>query len=276
MAPEEKMWYYVENGQPEGPVSESALLAALDRLGFDTLVWTTGMSAWAPASEAGLHRPAPPPEPLPEPVPQPVLEPVAPPPEAALSGEPSIEPQVQAEPSAPGAPAAWGLVGTSGPAAGVTFPLAGRMTIGRSPQSDICIADDALSRNHAVIELTPQGCFITDSGSTNGTYVNGTRITRPTALKNGDVIVCGAGELRVSGPPPAEEKVPERTVALSLEQRQQILRALGREQPGAQASPSLPPTVQQPRASATCPHCGSPLSGPGRFCVFCGGAIQQE
>ena len=266
------MWYYVEDGQPEGPVSESVLLAALDRLGFETLVWTTGMPEWVPASEAGLHPPAPPPA-------APPPEPAPPSPEAASPVELRGEPQAEAGPAAAPASAApaWSLLGRAGPAAGMSFPLAGRMSIGRSPQTDICIADDALSRNHAVIECGPQGCVLTDSGSTNGTYVNGTRVTRPVALKDGDVIVCGAGELVVSGPPAAEEKVPERTVALSLEQREQILRSLGRGQPGAQesSSPALPATVQQPRTTATCPHCGSPLSGPARFCVFCGGVIPQ-
>src|SRR3990172_6333454 len=45
---------------------------------------------------------------------------------------------------------------------------------GRSPEARCCIAgDEAVSRNHFLIEINPPDCRIRDLGSKNGTYVNG-------------------------------------------------------------------------------------------------------
>ncbi len=74
---------------------------------------------------------------------------------------------------------------------GVLRPdIATDLTIGRSPDCDICLADPLVSRNHARLRLTPAGGEITDLGTINGTYVNGQRI-RSTAVNNGDVIEIG-------------------------------------------------------------------------------------
>jgi membrane protease subunit (stomatin/prohibitin family) len=62
-------WHVAENGQPVGPLGPSQLaqLAAQGRLRADTLVWTAGMTAWAPAGQVpalgALLRDAPPPLP---------------------------------------------------------------------------------------------------------------------------------------------------------------------------------------------------------------------
>jgi pilus assembly protein CpaF len=60
--------------------------------------------------------------------------------------------------------------------------------IGREAGNDIVIEDPQVSRRHA--QLTRQGnsYLIEDIGSTNGTYVNGKRVTAPTLLANGDMV----------------------------------------------------------------------------------------
>jgi pSer/pThr/pTyr-binding forkhead associated (FHA) protein len=60
--------------------------------------------------------------------------------------------------------------------------------IGREAGNDIVIEDPQVSRRHA--QLTQQGnsYLIEDIGSTNGTYVNGKRVTAPTLLANGDMV----------------------------------------------------------------------------------------
>ncbi len=60
--------------------------------------------------------------------------------------------------------------------------------IGREAGNEIVIEDPQVSRRHA--QLTRQGnsYLIEDIGSTNGTYVNGKRVTAPTLLANGDMI----------------------------------------------------------------------------------------
>jgi pSer/pThr/pTyr-binding forkhead associated (FHA) protein len=73
--------------------------------------------------------------------------------------------------------------------------------IGRNKTNAICINDDPLvSRKHALIEYV-RGCyFISDCGSTNGTYVNNQPIAvfQKVELKSGDVIRVGKTELTIA------------------------------------------------------------------------------
>ena len=65
-----------------------------------------------------------------------------------------------------------------------------RITIGRSSHCDLRIHDDSVSRQHAEIRVTDQGCLILDLESTNGITVNGSRVqTHP--LSSGDTIQLG-------------------------------------------------------------------------------------
>ncbi len=70
----------------------------------------------------------------------------------------------------------------------------GLWTIGRDPrQSDIAIADRRLSRCHAALQyIAKQGFIISDLESTNGTYVNGEKLQRVYALRDGDRIRIGS------------------------------------------------------------------------------------
>ena len=58
----------------------------------------------------------------------------------------------------------------------------GFMTIGRSPQADISIEDDRISRIHCIIECMGDTFTIEDKGSTNGTYVDARKVSRATLL----------------------------------------------------------------------------------------------
>jgi pSer/pThr/pTyr-binding forkhead associated (FHA) protein len=71
------------------------------------------------------------------------------------------------------------------------------VTIGRSPQNVVSIdGDEFASARHARVEPRRDGVWVSDLGSTNGTYVNGIRIDRPRKLVNGDVVRAGETELR--------------------------------------------------------------------------------
>ena len=64
------------------------------------------------------------------------------------------------------------------------------VTIGRSTTSDIFLDDVTVSRAHAVIEMSPEGFVLKDSGSLNGTYVNNVSVTSKD-LNSGDQIQIG-------------------------------------------------------------------------------------
>ena len=65
-------------------------------------------------------------------------------------------------------------------------------TIGRAEASGIRLdGDPAVSRLHAVVEPLDHGWLISDLGSRNGTFVNGTKLTTPIALRPGDQIGIG-------------------------------------------------------------------------------------
>jgi predicted component of type VI protein secretion system len=84
------------------------------------------------------------------------------------------------------------LVMSQGPQPGQTFTLdQERITLGRDPSSDIMISDPQVSRQHARLTRQDEMIVIEDLGSTNGTFVNGMRLTGPHTLVNSDVIGLG-------------------------------------------------------------------------------------
>jgi sigma-B regulation protein RsbU (phosphoserine phosphatase) len=66
-----------------------------------------------------------------------------------------------------------------------------RLSIGRSRESDIFLPDQFLSRHHAEIRVGPQGHYLADLGSKNGTLLNDVKIEVETLLREGDVIKIG-------------------------------------------------------------------------------------
>jgi pSer/pThr/pTyr-binding forkhead associated (FHA) protein len=88
------------------------------------------------------------------------------------------------------------LVATDGPLAGQRFPLNMAIDLGRECQQVPMAYDTSASRKHARIE--PSGMFVnvTDLGSTNGTFINGQRVTNAMA-KNGDIVKVGATNFRI-------------------------------------------------------------------------------
>lgn len=80
---------------------------------------------------------------------------------------------------------------------GVKIHVRGPVIIGRNPGSDIVIGAEYVSGRHARFSIMGQNLFIEDLQSTNGTAVNGQRITDPVALRSGDVVNVGDVEIRV-------------------------------------------------------------------------------
>ena len=85
------------------------------------------------------------------------------------------------------------LVITSGPKAGTEFALtAESITIGRSSDSSLVIRDDYTSTHHARLMLWNEDWMIQDLDSTNGTFLNGIRLTVPTPVPLGAPVKIGA------------------------------------------------------------------------------------
>jgi FHA domain len=71
------------------------------------------------------------------------------------------------------------------------------VTIGRSTDNDLALeADEFASSHHARVEPRRDGVWVEDVGSTNGTFVNGVKLSRPRRLTSGDVIRVGETDLR--------------------------------------------------------------------------------
>jgi len=74
---------------------------------------------------------------------------------------------------------------------GDRLPLGDKtITVGRRPESSIVLGDPNVSRNHAEVRPHGMGYLLVDLGSTNGTRVNGVRVSNQ-ALQDGDEIMFG-------------------------------------------------------------------------------------
>ena len=156
-----------------------------------------------------------------------------------------------------------------GAQAGTTYPLSEKAAIiGREPGVDIILEDEESSRRHAEISWQVGRFIITDIGSTNGTFVNDTKITAPHMLRPDDRIMVGktmlvfevteaavapvAEEALVPGDkiPAAGDMIPSR---LALTTAEETNKRLGHENLGFLSEehgfmPSAPPLLQLPPA----------------------------
>jgi diguanylate cyclase (GGDEF)-like protein len=100
------------------------------------------------------------------------------------------------------------LVRTDASNAGQVLKLDGdRFGLGRHPDNQACIDDDGISRFHARISVDGSKYWVEDLGSSNGTYINGRRITS-CELNNGDTLNLGPRvSFRFSAATEHEERV---------------------------------------------------------------------
>lgn len=94
----------------------------------------------------------------------------------------------------PGARTPWGaLVGSHG-----RSPITNnRVVLGRSPEADITLPDDTVSRKHALLWREDGTVRVRDLGSSNGTTRNGTPVADDAAVASGDVLTFGETTVRL-------------------------------------------------------------------------------
>ena len=88
---------------------------------------------------------------------------------------------------------------TGGIASEPAFGISGAARVGRSPESDVHLPDPSVSRNHALLDVHNGKLIVRDAGSTNGTFVNQTRV-ESAELHPGDVVNFGKAAMRVELP----------------------------------------------------------------------------
>ncbi|VBB07940.1 Hypothetical protein LUCI_3205 [Lucifera butyrica] len=79
------------------------------------------------------------------------------------------------------------------------FELNETTSIGRNDENDIVIAETVVSYEHACISKYKEGYWLDDLHSTNGTFLNGQRITQEAFLHNGDLIRIGSVTFKFEG-----------------------------------------------------------------------------
>jgi EAL domain-containing protein (putative c-di-GMP-specific phosphodiesterase class I) len=95
-----------------------------------------------------------------------------------------------------------------------------RFVIGRKPEASLCIPSPTVSREHAELTVVDRELLLRDLGSTNGTYVNGSRIQAPCTVRHGDLLQFGQIVFRAvqqstdSGPMTVQDDSCDRALAL--------------------------------------------------------------
>nr|NLI50379.1 FHA domain-containing protein [Propionibacterium sp.] len=80
---------------------------------------------------------------------------------------------------------------TAGPQTGLRLPLGDTFLIGRTADAALVLDDQYMSTRHALLTRTPAGYRVEDLGSTNGTFLNDTRLTEPRPMGIGDTLRIG-------------------------------------------------------------------------------------
>jgi len=114
-----------------------------------------------------------------------------------VTATPSIDPWVSASHTEP---IAYVLTIEGERAVTVPLPSSGLLTIGRSGECGLRLADELVSRVHAQLFVVPEGIRLEDCGSRHGTLLNGQRLTASRLVASGDVIGVGSAVLIMHRP----------------------------------------------------------------------------
>src|SRR5262249_45917702 len=149
------------------------------------------------------------------------------------------------------------------------------VSIGRDPSNDVVLPDAMVSRRHAVIEYRGSQYFLRDCNSSNGSLVNGDRVSERN-LRDGDLVAIGTarllfreqlGELEEAGARVVPHPSAPRQVCPSCQSDYRKGDMFCR-QCGVSLAPSAP-------ARVVCTSCGTAVLMPARFCNACGHPLAE-
>jgi len=115
----------------------------------------------------------------------------------------------------------------------LVFHVTGSLTVGRSADNGIVIDEDGVSRRHVELTSRGDGLHVRDLGSTNGTFLNGTRI-QEAVLRPGDAMLIGRSLFRLRSGLAQED--PTRTLSLGSATIEIALEASRAEYPSSEPS----------------------------------------
>lgn len=137
------------------------------------------------------------------------------------------------------------------------IPIVARVvSIGRDPSNDLVLSDSMVSRRHAILEHRENHYVLRDNGSSNGTLVNGDRVSEEKTLRDGDLVSIGSARLLFRLDDGPEQGLGD----LSLP-----------------SGPGLADGSSHPSLSVgferRCPSCGKVTLSEDRFCRGCGAGL---
>jgi adenylate cyclase len=103
----------------------------------------------------------------------------------------------------------WLIVSSANGEHRVDLPAPGQVRVGRGVRNDLILNDDALSREHCLFQVAMDASVtVSDRGSTNGTFVNGTRSPGTKQLQDGDQVRIGSHLITIHCPFRPSTQVP--------------------------------------------------------------------
>jgi uncharacterized RDD family membrane protein YckC len=146
------------------------------------------------------------------------------------------------------------------------------VSIGRDPSNDVVLPDAMVSRRHAVIEYRGSQYFLRDCNSSNGSLVNGDRVSERN-LRDGDLVAIGTARLlfREEMDDAGAKVVPHPSAPRQVCPTCQADYRKGDlfcKQCGGSLAPVAP-------ARVVCTACGTAVLLPARFCNACGQPLKD-
>jgi uncharacterized RDD family membrane protein YckC len=145
------------------------------------------------------------------------------------------------------------------------------LSIGRDPSNDLVLPDALVSRRHAVIECRGDQYILRDCNSSNGSLVNGDRVSELT-LKDGDLLAIGTARLLFRGTIEVEDAAAK-VVPHPSAPRLQCPACKADHRKGDLYCRQCGQALPVPPAHVTCTACGVNVPLPAKFCNNCGTAL---